>query len=638
MNSIEQLAAPLDTTWGLAKTLYLGNRSLMPTKSYMTIHERAKRARATKFNSVHIYNLFKDEYNNKKTHMEEDKRVLKKYVTEGKLNGLDLNPEEKAQLNEVTSKLGNECIKYRGKFETVTKKFQHIINDSTLVRDIPNHVLAGMCVDDKNPLKGPWKVTLQPNVYGPFMEYCPDADLRWNVWQAQVTRASGYAEKSLENSTHIEEIRFLRKEQARLLGYETFAQMSMETKMAGNVDNIKNTLGVLLERALPAQHYELESLQDFAAERGFDGNLNLWDIPYWKRKQKKSLYNYNEELLREYFPLPKVLNGLIDLTEKLFNITIKERTGIKAWHKDVRYFDIFEPHSSAPVAGFYLDLYSRKDEKLRTQEYSGWMVSIRNHSFVTDTKPLASLIFNFQPPKIDKPSLLSFDEVKLLFHKFGYGLQHLLTRTKYSDVAGLSNVEWDAVDICGYVLANWLYDTATLQNITSHFEHEDPLPKDMIENLQSVKQHMAGYDLCQEIYNSNLDLELYSTKDFWLDVVKNIWSQHFVLPLDKLDSHPCSFPEIFSGEWSAAYYSQIWSQLIAADVYGAFHEARNNEKQVLDVGKRFRDTYLSLGGSCHPSEVFRRFRGRDPSPKALLAMLGLRRKKVFKEVTNKAVV
>lgn len=411
----------------------------------------------------------------------------------------------------------------------------------------------------------------------------------------------------------------------------------METKMAGNVQNVRNTLGKLLERALPAQQYELESLTEFASERGFDGNLNLWDVPYWKRKQRKSLYNYNDETLKEYFPLPKVLNGLIELTERLFNITIKERSGVKAWHKDVRYFDIFESHSSAPVAGFYLDLYRRKDAKLRTQENNGWMVSIRNHSFVTDTKPLASLIFNFQPPKVDKPSLLLFDEVKLLFHKFGYGLQHLLTRTKYSDVAGLSNVEWDAVDISGHVMANWLYDTITLQNISSHFESEDPLPRDMIDDLKLSMQHMAGYDLCQQLYLSNLDLDLYSTKDFWLDIVKKLWPQHFVLPLDKLDSHPCSFTEIFSGEWAAAYYSQIWSQIIAADVYGAFHEAQGNEKQIQDVGKRFRDTYLSLGGSCHPSEVFRRFRGRDPSPKALLAKLGLRRK-VIKEVSNKAVV
>lgn len=363
--------------------------------------------------------------------------------------------------------------------------------------------------------------------------------------------------------------------------------------------------------------------------------MNHWDIPYWKRKQRKTLFSFEENHVREYFPLPKVLSGLFDLSEKLFNITIKERTDIKAWHKDVKYFDIFEPHSSSPISGFYLDLYSRKDEKLRTEENNGWMVSIRNHSFLSDTKPLASIIFNFQPPQNDKPSLLSFQEVRLLFHKFGFGLQHLLTRTKFSDVAGLSNVEWDAVEICGHVMSNWLYDTLTLQNISSHYESEEHLPTDVIENLKSLRQHMAGYDLSQQLYLSALDLELYSCDDFWLDVVKQLWPKFHVLPFEKHDSHPCSFTDIFSGEWPAAYYSQVWSRMIAADIYGAFHEAQGNEKQVMEVGKRFRDTYLSLGGSCHPSEVFRRFRGRDPSHKALLASLGL---KQIKEISHKTVV
>lgn len=367
----------------------------------------------------------------------------------------------------------------------------------------------------------------------------------------------------------------------------------------------------------------------------FIGELNHWDIPYWKRKQRKTLFSFEDDLVREYFPLPKVLGGLFDLSEKLFNIRIVERTDIKAWHKDVKFFDIFEPHSSAPIAGFYLDLYSRKDEKLRTDDSTGWMVSIRNHSFVSDTKPLASIVFNFQPPKSDRPSLLKFQDVKLLFHKFGFGLQHLLTRTKYSDVAGLSNVEWDAVEICGHVMANWLYDTNTLQSISCHYESEDPLPRDIIDNLKNVRQHMAGYDLCKQLYLSSLDLEIYSQNEFWLDVVKQLWPQYFVLPLEKHDSHLCSFTEIFSGEWPAAYYSQVWSKILAADIYGAFHEAQGNEKQLVEVGKRFRDTYLSLGGACHPSEVFRRFRGRDPSHKALLATLGL---KHINKITNKAVV
>lgn len=284
LNNLEHMAAPLDTTWGLAKTLYLGHRSLMPTKCYLTIHERAKRARATKFNSPEIYNLFKTEYNNKNQKMEEDRRVLKKYVTEGKLNGLELDSEKRAHLTQITTKIQTETNKFRNKVEAATKQFSHTIKDWTTLRDFPQHLLSLMAEDPRKPLKGPWKLNLQPHIYSNFMQYCPDPELRFNAWQAHVNRASGYFEKSLENSTHIEEIRFLRREQAKLLGYDTFADMSMETKMAGSVDNIKKTLGKLLERAFPAQSLEMENLNEFASERGFEGNFEMTSTvaPLWK--------------------------------------------------------------------------------------------------------------------------------------------------------------------------------------------------------------------------------------------------------------------------------------------------------------------------------------------------------------------
>lgn len=234
LNSLEQLAAPLDTTWGLSKALYLGNKSLMPTKCYMTIHERAKRARAAKFNSLDIYNLFKEENGLKNKHMDEEKRILKKYLVEGKLNGLELSAEERVQLNDIINRLGTECSKFKSKADTATKQFSHVIIDPTIVGDFPEHCKVLMA-GESNALRGPWKVTLQPQISTPFLEYCPDSNLRWNVWQAQVQRASGYTDKALENSTHLEEIRFLRREQAKLLGYKNFAEMSMETKMAGTV-------------------------------------------------------------------------------------------------------------------------------------------------------------------------------------------------------------------------------------------------------------------------------------------------------------------------------------------------------------------------------------------------------------------
>lgn len=254
------------------------------------------------------------------------------------------------------------------------------------------------------------------------------------------------------------------------------------------------------------------------------------------------------------------------------------------------------------------------------------MVGIQNHSRIADTKPLAALIFNFESPTVETPTLLQYKEVTVLFQKFGHTLQHLLSRTDYSEVSGLSNLEWDAVEVSGNVLAHWLQNESTYSLISSHYKSEDKLPTKMFECLMNVHKHTAGLELSRELYLSALDMELHTTKTFWLDIVKKLWPMYRSFPLEKIDSHPCSFTQIFTEEWGAAFYSHIWARVIAADVYSAFHEVRDNEGQILDVAKRFRHTFLALGGSCDPNEVFRQFRGRDPSPKALLSSLGLRKK------------
>ncbi|KAJ9594975.1 hypothetical protein L9F63_013697, partial [Diploptera punctata] len=268
-------------------------------------------------------------------------------------------------------------------------------------------------------------------------------------------------------------------------------------------------------------------------------------------------------------------------------------------------------------------------EKVSTNEDPGWMIALRSRSSVTNTTPLASLIFNFSPPTDGKPTLLSFSDLQLLFRKFGHALQHLLTRTSYMEVSGLSNIEWDAVEACSNFMVYWLYDLNTIEMISGHFETGEYLPRKTLEKLCETRKHMSGFDLCRELYLASFDLEIYSIKDFWLDIVKKLWAEHLAFPLDPRDSHPCSFTAIMCEEWSAAYYSHLWSQVMAADMFSAFVEAGlDNRDELCTVGKRFRSTFLALGGGCHPGEVFRRFRGRDPSPKALLYTLGLKQGKV----------
>lgn len=624
LEPLEISSAPFQLTWAISKTLYLGNKTGVPTKTYLPIHERARRARSAKYNNVKIYEAIKKELSEEKNHESELKRVLKKFYIEGKLNGLDLDDKKREIMRQALVKLNTEKQHFKQKIEYQNENFTHTIQNYDNVRDFPEDLLKAVSVDSSNPLKGPWKVTLHPNIYSEVMQYCPDREIRWNLWQALVIRGSGYLEKDKYTGGHLEEIRNKRQEMAELLGYKTFADMSMETKMAGSVEIVKNTINNLLEKAKPAQNEELKNLYEFAIQNGFNySQLELWDVPYWRKKQELLEYKFNVENYRKYFPYPIVLKGMFKLCENLFGVVIKQRNDVSTWNKDVKFYDVLDSQSSAPVAGFYVDPYREKENEFQNRNTKGFMVAIQNKSSIRNVIPLASLIFNFEPPSNGKPSSLGINEVYSLFHRFGLTLQHLLTRTSYEEVSGVSNIEWDMVEVCGHVLTHFLSNENVMKSISSHLETGDKLPSDLMNQMLHAKKHMAGLDLCRELYYSALDMELYSKGDHWLKIAKNLWPKFINFPLDKNDSHPCSFTQIFTEEWAAAYYSHIWSRMIAADIYGAFEESEGNEQELKNVGKRFRETFLALGGSEHSTEIFRHFRGRDPCPKALLNSLGL---------------
>ncbi|XP_012250703.2 probable cytosolic oligopeptidase A [Athalia rosae] len=624
---LEEATAPLDTTWGLAKALYLGNQSLMPPKCYSNIHNRSKAAKSSRYGGLAIYKAFKNAMEDKKLNLtEEQRRLIRKYVLEGKLNGAEIAPTDKMPaFVEGNHQISNRQGEFSQKLEIATRQFNQKIRDPNVMKDFPEEYLKVIAVDPSQPQKGPWTVTLQPYIKETFYEYCPDSVLKQTVWKADVRRCAHFNDRFLETSTTLEHIRDYRKSKAEFLGYKSFAHMSMETKMAGSIENVYNFFDTILEIAKPAQIEELNDLKGFAIDRGFFGDLNIWDVPYWGRKQKRTLYSLKEEELKEYFTLPQVLSSLFRLSERIFDVKFVERKTVDVWNQDVRLFDILESNSSEPVASFYLDPYERPNEKPGIQENSGWMVAMRNKSVITHSNPLAALIFNFQPPKQGKPCLLSFKDLQVLFSKFGHALQHLLTRANYSDVAGLSNVEWDAVEISSNFMLNWLYEPSTLKDIGAHYETGEALPKEVIDGLTKIRSHLAGFSLCKEIYLGRLDMELHSTEKFWRDIIRDLWPQHIGFPIYDYDAHPCTFGEIFSGDWGAAYYSHLWARMVAADVYGAFQELPpGNEEQQSVVGKRYRETFLSSGGGCHPSELFRKFRGRDPNPKALLKNLELK--------------
>lgn len=636
---LELAATQLEVTWGLAKTLYMGNSALMPDKRYMVMHQRARGATQKKYSSLPLLTAvseLKERYKDTEELTKEQIRLLDKYILESKLNGVAINKDDREMLVYIIQKLNQVKTTYQSKLNVAISKFSHTITEYTSIRSYPPKLLQAMSTDPKNHLSGPWKVTLKPYIYNGFLEHCPDSVTRWNVWQAYTRKASRNTISELDNSAHIEEIRGYKYDQAKLLGYANYADMSMQTKMIGSVTKANQFIKELLTYARPSQEAELQTLTEFAMNSGFNGKaLEAHDIPYWRRKYIVAICNYDQNLIQDYFPLDKVLEGLFALSEKLFKVKIVERTeNVSTWHEDVKFYDVFDLNKSSlaagsgsPIAGFYLDLYRRDEQKLRSDDETtnGWTIGVRNRSTVANTYPLSSIIFNFTSPLYGKPSILSLNEVQMLFNRFGNSLQHLLTEVNYSDVAGNTNIEWDAVKVCGNVFTNILYERNVLKSISEHVATSEPLSDQLIDSIHAERNNLAGFNLCNELYISALDLELFTKKDFWLEIVRRIWPEYHVLKLDKRDAHVCSMPAIISGEWSAAYFSNIYSQVIAADIHNAFTETakgKNPEADLEDVGKRFRQTFLALGGSCHPLEVFRRFRGRDPSSKALVTQLG----------------
>ncbi|CAL4088734.1 unnamed protein product, partial [Meganyctiphanes norvegica] len=620
IESLEVLDAPLSIAWSNVKTLYTVKNNEMTTSSYRRIHERARKARVHKFQSLPIYHACKDILLNEEGLNEAQQRVLRKYLLEARLNGIELSPDKRKSFTHTLNKLEQQKAQFRKKVDESSNRFAYRIYDPLVLKQFPEDLKSNMSSGRANYNEGPWDVTLQPHVYHKFLEYCPDPALRQNTWRAYNMRASNHLSEEVNNSLHITEIRSLRHEQANIIGYENFAQMSMETKMAGSVENVFSMITSIMAKSGEVQEKEIDSLQQFAAAGGHFGDLEPWDIAYWRRKQKRNLYNFEESQHKEFFPFDHVFGSLLEHCSQLFNISFEELEygQVSTWHQDVRFFNILDSDGSY-LASFYLDPYKRTEEKLYTSTTQAWMLGCRNRSDIAKTSPISTLVFNFTPPTEEfNNCLLTFSEVQILLKKFGHALQHLLTRVPYSEASGLTNIEWDAVEVCANFMQYWLYDPSTLQRISCHYESGLPLSGSSIKDIIASQNHMAAYDLCNELYLSHLDLQLHISNDFWFDITKELYSKYKPFKIDKYHAQPCSFTEIMTDIWGSAYYSSTWAKMLAADAIQTYNES--TEDDVDDIGQRFRDTFLSLGGGCHPSEVFRRFRGRDPSPEALLTL------------------
>jgi oligopeptidase A len=409
----------------------------------------------------------------------------------------------------------------------------------------------------------------------------------------------------------------LRHELAELLGFDSYADMSLATKMAENPQQVIGFLNDLAKRARPQGEAELAQLRAFAkANYGVD-EMNAWDLPYYAEKQKQHLFSINDEQLRPYFPENRALSGLFEVVKRIYGITAKERKDVDTWHKDVRFFDLFD--DSGELRGsFYLDLYAREHKR-----GGAWMndyVGSLRRSNGKLQHPVAYLTCNFTRPVGDKPALFTHNEVTTLFHEFGHGLHHMLTKVETSGVAGISGVPWDAVELPSQFMENWCWEPDALAFISGHYETHEPLPQEMLEKMLAAKNYQAALFILRQLEFGLFDFRMHAEYDpakgaRILETLAEIKKQVAVVPSPSWGRFPHAFSHIFAGGYAAGYYSYLWAEVLSADAYSRFEEEGIFNRE---TGQSFLDNILTRGGSEEPMELFKRFRGREPQLDAML--------------------
>ena len=558
---------------------------------------------------------------------ETQQRIVEASLRDAQLAGVGLVGEKKDRFNAIQLELAEITTKFSNNILDATKAFQLKLTTPEDIAGLPPSLLSlaaqtarGQGETNASTETGPWVITLDFPSYFPFMKYSDNRELREKLYKAYVSRADL---GELDNNPLIDRILQLRQEQAHLLGYSTYAEVSLARKMANSVDEIEKLLDNLRQVSYEAAKQDLEALKTFA---GTD-DLKHWDIAYWSEKQRQAKFNFSAEELRPYFPLPRVLEGIFSLAKRIFGVEIIAADGQSPiWHPDVRYFQIND-EKGEKIAYFYLDAYSRPAEK----RGGAWMdVCIGRAKTGTEVRlPVAYLICNQTPPVDGNPSLMTFEEVTTLFHEFGHGLQHMLTTVDYSGAAGINNVEWDAVELPSQFMENWCYDRPTLMSMAKHYETGETLPEHYYQKLLLAKNYMSGSAMLRQLHLSLVDLELHhryqpNGGETPKQVRQRLAATTTIIPPLPEDAFLCSFGHIFAGGYAAGYYSYKWAEVLSADAFAAFEEVGlDNEEAVKAIGRRFRDTVLAIGGSSHPMNVFKAFRGREPSTEPLLRHSGL---------------
>jgi len=555
-------------------------------------------------------------------------RIIDNEVRDFRLSGAELADEQKPRFQAIQEELAGLAAKFSENLLDATNAHAEHIEDAAQLAGIPEDALAAAHTAAERAGKPGWLFSLHMPSYLPVLQYADNRDLRAKMYRAYATRASEFSadigHPEWDNAPLIQRILALRAELASMLGLGDYAQVSLVPKMADTPAQVLDFLHQLAQRAKPFAERDMQELRAFAAKELGLADLQAWDTAWASEKLRQARYAFSEQEVKQYFPEPKVLAGLFGVVEGLFGVSIQAEQA-PTWHPDVRFFRI--ERAGKLIGQFYLDLYARD-----TKRGGAWMDSaITRRRLASGIQtPVAYLVCNFPAPVGDKPATFSHDDVQTLFHETGHGLHHLLTQVEDLWVSGINGVEWDAVELPSQFMENFCWEWDVLANMTAHVDSGEALPRALFDKMLAARNFQSGLQTVRQLEFALFDMRLHheSTAAHPLDAQKlidEVRREVAVIIPPAWQRFPNSFSHIFAGGYAAGYYSYKWAEVLSADAYEAFEEARQQGRPVLDrdTGERFLAEVLAVGGSRPALESFRKFRGREPRIDALLRHSGM---------------
>ncbi|MCB1873039.1 MAG: oligopeptidase A [Gammaproteobacteria bacterium] len=552
------------------------------------------------------------------------RKLLQNSLRDFHLSGVDLPAEKKARFKEISQQLSKLASQFEENLLDATNAWSKLITDQSELAGLPESALqlARQTAQQRGEPEG-WMLTLEFPSYLPVMTYADNRELRRELYTAFSTRASdqGPHAGQWDNSEIIEQILRLRHEQAQLLGFANYADRSLAKKMAESSEQVMEFLNDLTARSHRQAETELAELRSFAAEHYRATELEAWDIGYFSEKLRQQRYDITQEELKPYFPETRVLPGMFAVVKRLYGIEISEVKGVDRWHPDVRFFEI-RSHQGELRGQFYLDLYARPKKR-----GGAWMDGCIDRMFSDDCDqiPVAYLTCNFSPPVGGKPALFTHDEVQTLFHEFGHGLHHLLTRVDYRGVAGINGVAWDAVELPSQFMENWCWERPALDLISGHIESGERIPAALYQKMRAAKNFQSGMQMVRQLEFSLFDFRIH--REYQpehggrvYEILNQVREQVAVVRPPAFNRFAHGFSHIFAGGYAAGYFSYKWAEVLSADAFSLFEERGIFDPE---TGASFLRNILEQGGSRDAMELFIAFRGREPSIDALLQHSGI---------------